>query len=653
MGTDINLYKQSGRDDGTSVNFNVPRSLTYGLNAMANDDSGISESDNCTYNTLNGFSTLLKSASLVVTPSSYKEGKLYSVIPSDGSGDMSVVRATTATRVNSAGLVELVPYNLCDYSEDQTQWTSQDETTVTANSTTAPNGTLTADTVTPTAVNTDHYRGIVLSSQVGELTAFIYVKPNGYNFFDWGIWNGSQYLVRATFDLVNLTYTFTNAGTATIESVGNGWLKCGISGSNASLSTIALYYRVRPTGGTGGFTGNGTSGAFIWGAQLNIGSTALPYQKTETRLNIPRLDYSNGTCPSLLLEPQRTNLLTYSSSFDNSDWVKSNATISANTIASPSAIQDADSIIENTATGIHIFYQGPIAASSGIYTTSMFFKKNTRQYAFLQIAVNGAADRFTAVIDLNNGNVTDTTTVGSPTSTSYTTEDFGNGWYRLTVSAQHNSGNVFLVSGLSDSATPTYNVTGEPNYTGNGTGSVYAWGAQIEAGNYSTSFIPTTSASVTRNADVISKTGISSLIGQTEGSVFLDLYATGQNSDSNPGFSLLASVGNTNRVEIYTNNGVLGFIIYSPSATVVLSTYTIVPNERIRVALAYQSGATSLFVNGAQVASSAVTFSLSGLNDFILNKSLIGDLQAENSYNAAALWKTRLTNDELASLTTL
>jgi hypothetical protein len=188
-------------------------------------------------------------------------------------------------------------------------------------------------------------------------------------------------------------------------------------------------------------------------------------------------------------------------------------------------------------------------------------------------------------------------------------------------------------------------------YLGDGTSGVYLWGAQLEAGSYPTSYIPTTSASVTRNADVISKTGISSLIGQTEGSVFLDLYATGQNSDSNPGFSLLASVGNTNRVEIYTNNGVLGFIIYSPSATVVLSTYTIVPNERIRVALAYQSGATSLFVNGAQVASSAVTFSLSGLNDFILNKSLIGDLQAENSYNAAALWKTRLTNDELERLT--
>ena len=61
--------------------------------------------------------SLLDTASLIVTPNGYKEGKLYSVIPSDGSGDLSVTRATTATRVNSQGLVELVPYNLINYSE--------------------------------------------------------------------------------------------------------------------------------------------------------------------------------------------------------------------------------------------------------------------------------------------------------------------------------------------------------------------------------------------------------------------------------------------------------------------------------------------------------------------------------------------------------
>jgi hypothetical protein len=406
------------------------------------------------------------------------------------------------------------------------------------------------------------------------------------------------------------------------------------------------------------YTGDGTSGVYAWGAQLVEGSTAKDYQKTETRLNIPRLDYSNGTCPSLLVEPQRTNLLTYSSSFDNSDWVKSNATISANTIASPSAIQDADSIIENTATGIHIFYQGPIAASSGIYTTSMFFKKNTRQYAFLQIAVNGAADRFTAVIDLNNGNVTDTTTVGSPTSTSYTTEDFGNGWYRLTVSAQHNSGNVFLVSGLSDSATPTYNVTGEPNYTGNGTGSVYAWGAQLEAGSYPTSYIPTTSASVTRNADVISKTGISSLIGQTEGTLFVE--AKFVNVDSFSSYVGVTSGAYTNSVIIGKEAGVspnkMFFFVRANGSDVLFNTSISLSSDYVKCAIAYKSGNWAAYVNGTLVASGTSSFSFSSsLERFGIgfNNGSITSVEDKSELKATAIWKTRLTNAELATLTTI
>mgnify|MGYP000875625852 CR=1 FL=1 len=91
--------------------------------------------------------SLLDTASLIVTPNGYKEGTLYSVIPSDGSGDMSVVRATTATRVNSAGLVELVPYNLFEYSEqfNNAAWNNTSGVTITANSAIAPNGTMTAD----------------------------------------------------------------------------------------------------------------------------------------------------------------------------------------------------------------------------------------------------------------------------------------------------------------------------------------------------------------------------------------------------------------------------------------------------------------------------------------------------------------------------
>jgi hypothetical protein len=370
-----------------------------------------------------------------------------------------------------------------------------------------------------------------------------------------------------------------------------------------------------------------------------FGTSALDYQKTETRLNIPRLDYSNGTCPSLLVEPQRTNLVLYSSSFDNAYWTKSGATITANTTISPSGIQDADFLVESAANERHTVTMSNTIVAAVAHSASVFVKANGRtKFALSEEIATGIYASF----DLTTGVVLDQSGISA------NIENVGNGWFRCDYTM--NSTTFFM---LRICLLPNSYVSGSVSgtYLGDGTSGVYLWGAQLEAGSYPTSYIPTTSASVTRNADVISKTGISSLIGQSEGSVFLDLYATGQNSDSNPGFSLLASVGNTNRVEIYTNNGVLGFIIYSPSATVVLSTYTIVPNERIRVALAYQSGATSLFVNGAQVASSAVTFSLSGLNDFILNKSLIGDLQAENSYNAAALWKTRLTNDELERLT--
>ena len=100
--------------------------------------------------------SLLDTASLIVTPNGYKEGTLYSVIPSDGSGDMSVVRATTATRVNSAGLVELVPYNLLQYSEqiDNADWLKSNSPIITTNIAIAPNGTMTADGIqSPSGTN--------------------------------------------------------------------------------------------------------------------------------------------------------------------------------------------------------------------------------------------------------------------------------------------------------------------------------------------------------------------------------------------------------------------------------------------------------------------------------------------------------------------
>ena len=125
--------------------------------------------------------SLLNTASLIVTPNGYKEGTLYSVIPTTGAGDMSVVRATTATRVNSAGLVELVPYNLVQYSEQfnnafWNQAASGSATfTVTANQTTAPDGTTTAETLANSATTAQFWMYQALTLPIGS-TLSIYAK---------------------------------------------------------------------------------------------------------------------------------------------------------------------------------------------------------------------------------------------------------------------------------------------------------------------------------------------------------------------------------------------------------------------------------------------------------------------------------------------
>jgi hypothetical protein len=389
-----------------------------------------------------------------------------------------------------------------------------------------------------------------------------------------------------------------------------------------------------------------------WGFQAEAGSTAKDYLRTETRLNIPRLDYSNGTCPSILVEPQRSNLALYSSSFDNAAWTKENASVTANTTTSPDGTQNADSLIENSSSSDHLLYQGD-TASAGSYTESVFMKKNTRQYGFLQIATDTAVNRYTIVVDLNNGNMTASSTSGVPTGTSYKIDSMGNGWYRLSVTATHTAGILYSVFGLSNSATPTFSALATPTYTGNGTGSIYVWGAQLEAGSYPTSYIPTTSAAVTRNADVISKTGISALIG-TEFTVFFDAYeTTGGNSSR---YLILKGTGGTyaNAVFLESNasNQIALTVLDNSSATVFGSISSVLTNgQRVKVAVRCKNNDFAFYMNGVsqgtQLSGTVPTTAdiyLGYYTDYADNY---------NKINSAVVFPIGLTNAELISLTTI
>ena len=553
--------------------------------------------------------SLLDTASLIVTPNGYKEGKLYSVIPSDGSGDMSVVRATTATRVNSAGLVELVPYNLVQYSQEfnNAAWDFLNVATITPNSTTAPDGTLTADTLTFTA-SVSSCVAQPLSVSQGNLTISIYAKVAS---------GTKQFKLRLDSPSTNESPNFT----ATTE-----WQRFEFNTTTAG--NVSYFYVINSDTATAG-------SVFIWGAQLNEGSLK-DYQKTETRLNIPRLDYSNGTCPSLLVEPQRTNGQEYSEDLtQTSFWAYGAVSISANQIVSPSGILNADKVIEAATTARHELYS-KVYNFTGSNACSFFIKSAGRQY--ISVLSGGDPSLGGATFDVVNGLVTYTSG-----SSNATIEGFGNGWFKCSFTTTRTGSSQIYWCFRTINATPDVQT-----YAGDGTSGFYLWGAQLEAGSYATSYIPTTSASVTRNADVISKTGISSLIGQTEGTLFVEV-----DYQNLSGLNMFLSIrpNASNKIEIYRDSGnIYGEITGSTNFSFLAAK----PIGTHKIAFAYKSGSSALYIDGALIGQNTTAFTFSStLSDLFVNQRSGGLFIEAADYKAAALWKTRLTNTQLAQLTTI
>ena len=569
--------------------------------------------------------SLLDTASLIVTPNAYAESKLYSVIPSDGSGDMSVVRATTATRVNSAGLVELVPYNLLLQSNTfSTTWTNSNSTETSGQ--TGYDGTNNAWLLSKSAASGYITQSISLS---GSQTFSVYAKAGTDNWMVLLITGFSAY-----YDLQNGVVGTAAAGaTATITSVGNGWYRCMLTAS-ATTASVRIY-PAEGNNDTSGTTGN----VYIQDAQLVEGSTAKDYQKTETRLNIPRLDYSNGTCPSLLVEPQRTNLLTYSSSFDNAAWVKYDTFVTSNIATSPSGVQDADKIIPNTNNTNHNVDRAALTVSLN-GTASVFLKASGYNKAAIRSYFTGAYASF----DLVNGTIL--TAVGVTAKI----ENYGNGWYRCSVNDTGSALYGYVLAVLDASSDPT------ATYIGDGTSGVLAWGAQLEVGSYPTSYIPTQGASVTRNADVISKTGISSLIGQTEGTLFIDFVYNEKYGSSPNGAMPISLDDGSGSQEAYiylepSNNRALAQFVVGGALTCSITGLVMSVGTRYRMAFAYKQNDFTFYVNGT-LQGTDTSGNIAALSNVRLcNYSSLNYIH-DNLYSAA-LWKTRLDNATLEQLTTI
>jgi Fe2+ transport system protein FeoA len=367
-------------------------------------------------------------------------------------------------------------------------------------------------------------------------------------------------------------------------------------------------------------------------------------------INVAALDYSNGSCPSILVEPQRTNLALRSEEFNDAYWTKIGSTISANAINSPNGTLTADRMVDNISTGGHLVERRGTA--SGVNTLSIFCKKDNNRYIELCAAtelLNSA--RF--IFDFDTKTITSFGAIGTTiTYVGSNIRELQDGWFRLSLTFSVGSPpNIYYIFSLSNS--PNVGTSNIVSYTGDGTKGVYIWGAQLEAGANATSYIPTVASAVTRNADVISKTGISDLIGQTEGTIFFDLKTIKLKPDFN---SIMFSNGTDNfRLGITTDvNFTQLQCIYVSTQSFTTNVLALPISTKIKIAIKYSIGELKFFANGVLISSFSPTndFSANNLTQFRTGRPA-GGREFFGEINSILVWKTKLSDDECINLTTL
>ena len=380
---------------------------------------------------------------------------------------------------------------------------------------------------------------------------------------------------------------------------------------------------------------------------------------------MPRLDWyatpaaqdaAATGCPALLVEPSATNLVRNVSAMLGQDYPPVSGGMTITTGSTDFTAPDGTSGTINKYVGgaasggtQYAYYSaGVTVTAAGQHTFSLFVKAGTTNplnFVALQfIAFTGGSGTATSYFSLASGTAL---TAGA------SIQNYGNGWYRLisapyTIASGDLAGNVqfTMAEANNDITWPASGALGLTAYT---------WGAQVEAGTVATTYIPTTTAAVTRNADLVNASGstISGLIGQTEGTIYAEVDLRNWIAS---GRILTCSNGTSNeRIMIQVGaNRTLQAIVTTASADVAnISTASGQVNGVYKCALTYASGDFAFYVNGTQIG----TDSSGGVP--ACTSVFLGKIETSASTNfltdrirAAALYTTRLSNDELAQLTT-
>jgi len=389
--------------------------------------------------------------------------------------------------------------------------------------------------------------------------------------------------------------------------------------------------------------------------------------------NVPRIDYFGGQA-SLLVEPSAINLSLNSQTWDASNnWQLSEgsgrvtvATATSGTLA-PDGTSTANAISPTSGNITHYLFSnatGTISYVSGtVYTLSAFFKKGAGDSGrYVQIASRGGTTGFLgnpyANFDLELG--TTLTVSGSVADSNRASriQNYGNGWYRCSLTATCSASSNSTVGVLAALLTTDTNARLGAAFAGNTSDYIFGWGAQLEAGSVATSYIPTTTGSVTRSADVISVTGVAGLIGQTEGTIYAEVDLRNSavtaifvidDGDTSDFISIIRLANFTIRAQIRRAGASIASII--TSSPVALGTH--------KIALAYKNADYALYIDGVSAGTSAnsTDYPATALTQCVLSNASYGPLN--DRIRAASIYQTRLPNTttdgspSLQSITTL
>ena len=408
----------------------------------------------------------------------------------------------------------------------------------------------------------------------------------------------------------------------------------------ARFKTGKLYSQI-PTSGAGDFTVTRNTAARRFNSAGLIESVAS---------GIPRLDYytSGGVtgCPALLVEPAATNLCPRSQEIDL--WSATNASATLNVAISPDGTQNAELFVPASGTTGRAEISVGTLTNATTYTLSFFMKQDTNSLNKIWIYVSDGGSgtgthRWGVEINIVSGFVLSNYTASNGSVTSSSVENYGNGWRRIRVTGQVTSGitstSVVVIRELTADAST------------NGTNGVLVWGAQLETGSVATSYIPTTTGTGSRSADVVSVSGaVSGSIGQTEGTIY---WEGAINRYDRVFFALSSGTSTTQAVRLQTTGAGLlqGIAISGTVQGNPQTSGAVTLGQFYKVAFAYKENDFVLYVNGVLQASDPSGALPTNLNSVYFCNSN-GTEITDQRCRAAALYTTRLTNAELATLTT-